>query len=139
MDISATALSRIRDKVIPAMNEWRFRPLDPVYAFVYMDCIHNKIRDGGSVLARAIYNILAVDLRGKKDLIGMYISENKVAKFWLSVITDLKIRGVEDILITCVDGLKGFPNAVFPKTQIQTCMVHQIRNSLRYRSHLWLI
>jgi transposase-like protein len=135
MDISATALSTITDKVVPAMNEWRSRPLDPIYAFVYMDCMHYKVREGGSVVTRAIYNILAVDLQGKKDLIGMYVSENEGAKFWLSVITDLKNRGVEDILITCVDGLKGFPeaiHAVFPKTEIQTCVVHQIRNSLRY-------
>lgn len=135
MDISATALSAITDKVIPAMNEWRSRPLNPVYAFVYMDCMHFKVREGGSVITRAVYNILAIDLQGKKDLIGMYVSENEGAKFWLSVITDLKNRGVEDILITCVDGLKGFPEAihsVFPKTEIQTCVVHQIRNSLRY-------
>lgn len=135
MDISATALSTITDKVIPAMNEWRSRPLNPVYAFVYMDCMHFKVREGGSVITRAVYNILAIDLQGKKDLIGMYVSENEGAKFWLSVITDLKNRGVEDILITCVDGLKGFPEAihsVFPKTEIQTCVVHQIRNSLRY-------
>ncbi len=135
MDISATALSTITDKVIPAMHEWRTRPLNPVYAFVYMDCMHFKVREGGSVVTRAIYNILAIDLQGKKDLIGMYVSENEGAKFWLSVITDLKNRGVEDILITCVDGLKGFPeaiHAVFPKTEIQTCVVHQIRNSLRY-------
>jgi len=135
MEISAAALSTITDKVIPAMNEWRSRPLDPIYAFVYMDCMHYKVREGGSVVTRAIYNILAVDLQGKKDLIGMYVSENEGAKFWLSVITDLKNRGVEDILITCVDGLKGFPeaiHAVFPKTEIQTCVVHQIRNSLRY-------
>jgi transposase-like protein len=135
MDISASTLSTITDKVIPAMNEWRSRPLDAIYAFVYMDCMHYKVREGGSVVTRAIYNILAVNLQGKKDLIGMYVSENEGAKFWLSVITDLKNRGVEDILITCIDGLKGFPeaiHAVFPKTEIQTCVVHQIRNSLRY-------
>ena len=135
MDISASTLSTITDKVIPAMNEWRSRPLDSIYAFVYMDCMHYKVREGGSVVTRAVYNILAVDLRGKKDLIGMYVSESEGAKFWLSVITDLKNRGVEDILIACVDGLKGFPeaiHAVFPKTEIQTCIVHQIRNSLRY-------
>lgn len=135
MEIPASTLSTITDKVIPAMNEWRSRPLDPLYAFVYMDCMHYKVREEGSVITRAIYNILAVNLQGKKDLIGMYVSENEEAKFWLSVITDLKNRGVEDILITCVDGLKDFPEAihsVFPKTEIQTCVVHQIRNSLRY-------
>jgi putative transposase len=135
MEISATQLSAITDKVIPAMNEWRIRPLQSVYAFVYLDCMHYKVRESGRVVTRAIYNILGVDLTGKKDLIGMYISESEGAKFWLSVITDLKNRGVEDILIACIDGLKGFPDAiatVFPQTQIQTCIVHQIRNSLRY-------
>ncbi len=97
--------------------------------------MHYKVRENGRVVTRAIYNILGVDLGGKKDLIGMYVSESEGAKFWLSVITDLKNRGVEDILIACIDGLKGFPEAigaVFPLTQIQTCVVHQIRNSLRY-------
>lgn len=135
MDISATQLSAITDKVIPAMNEWRTRPLQSVYPFVYLDCMHYKVRESGRVITRAIYNILGVDIEGKKDLIGMYVSESEGAKFWLSVITDLKNRGVEDILIACIDGLKGFPEAiatVFPLTQIQTCVVHQIRNSLRY-------
>ena len=135
MDISATQLSSITDKVIPAMNEWRTRSLQSVYPFVYLDCMHYKVRESGRVVTRAIYNILGVDIEGKKDLIGMYVSETEGAKFWLSVITDLKNRGVEDILIACIDGLKGFPEAiatVFPLTQIQTCVVHQIRNSLRY-------
>lgn len=135
MDISATQLSSITDKVIPAMNEWRTRSLQSVYPFVYLDCMHYKVRESGRVVTRAIYNILGVDIEGKKDLIGMYVSETEGAKFWLSVITDLKNRGVEEILIACIDGLKGFPEAiatVFPLTQIQTCVVHQIRNSLRY-------
>lgn len=135
MDISASTLSNITDKVIPAMNEWRSSPLESIYTFVYMDCMHFKVREGGSIVSRAVYNILAVNLRGKKELIGMYVSEKEGAKFWLSVITDLKNRGVEDILMVCVDGLKGFPEAistVFPKTEIQTCIVHQIRNTLCY-------
>jgi len=135
MDISASTLSAITDKVIPAMNEWRLRPLDSVYAFVYLDCMHYKVRDGNSVVTRAVYNILGVSLDGKKDLLGMYLSESEGAKFWLSVLTDLKNRGMQDILIACIDGLKGFPEAiaaVFPKTEIQTCVVHQVRNSLRY-------
>jgi len=97
--------------------------------------MHYKVKENGRVVTRAIYNVLGVDIEGKKDLIGMYISETEGSKFWLSVITDLKTRGVEDILIACIDGLKGFPEAiatVFPLTQIQTCVVHQIRNSLRY-------
>jgi transposase-like protein len=135
MDISAATLSAITDKVIPAMNEWRNRPLESVYAFVYLDCMHYKVREGSSVVTRAVYNILGVSLSGTKDLIGMYLSESEGAKFWLSVLTDLKSRGVEDRLIACIDGLKGFPEAiatVFPKTEIQTCIVHQIRSSLRY-------
>jgi transposase-like protein len=137
MDISAATLSSITDKVIPAMNEWRSRPLESVYAFVYLDCMHYKVREGGSVVTRAVYNILAVNLQGQKDLIGMYVSESEGAKFWLSVLTDLKNRGMQDMLIACVDGLKGFPEAIasiFPHTQVQTCVVHQIRNSLRYIS-----
>lgn len=135
MDISAATLSAITDKVIPAMNEWRSRALEPVYAFVYLDCMHYKVREAGNVVTRAVYNILGVNLEGKKELIGMYLSESEGAKFWLSVLTDLKIRGMQDMLISCIDGLKGFPeaiSAVFPQTQIQTCVVHQIRNSLRY-------
>lgn len=123
MDISATTLSAITDKVIPARNEWRNRPLESIYAFVYLDCMHYKVREGSSVVTRAVYNILGVSLSGTKELIGMYLSESEGAKFWLSVLTDLKSRGVEDILIACIDGLKGFPDAiaaVFPKTEIQT-------------------
>jgi transposase-like protein len=135
MDISATTLSAITDKVIPAMNEWRCRPLESVYTFVYLDCMHYKVREGSSVVTRAVYNILGVSLSGTKELMGMYLSESEGAKFWLSVLTDLKSRGVADILIACIDGLKGFPEAiaaVFPQTEIQTCVVHQIRSSLRY-------
>lgn len=135
MDISADTLSSITDKVIPAMNEWRQRPLESMYAFLYLDCMHYKVREGGHVVTRAVYNILGVGLDGRKDLIGMYLSESEGAKFWLSVLTDLKARGLQDILIACVDGLKGFPEAIasiFPKAEIQLCIVHQIRNSLRY-------
>lgn len=135
MEISAATLSSITDKVIPAMNEWRGRPLQSVYAFVYLDCMHYKVREGNGVITRAVYNILGVSLNGTKDLLGMYLSESEGAKFWLSVLTDLKNRGMQDMLIACIDGLKGFPEAIaaiFPKTEIQTCVVHQIRNSLRY-------
>lgn len=135
MEISAATLSSITDKVIPAMNEWRQRPLESVYAFVYLDCMHYKVREGNGVITRAVYNILGVSLRGQKDLLGMYLSESEGAKFWLSVLTDLKNRGLQDMLVACIDGLKGFPEAIaaiFPKTEIQTCVVHQIRNSLRY-------
>ena len=135
MEISATEISHITDKIIPLMNEWRNRPLEAVYPFVFLDCMHYKVRDNGTVESRAIYNILGISREGKKDLIGIYLSENEGAKFWLSVLTDLKQRGVEDILIACIDGLKGFPEAieaVFPKTKIQLCIIHQIRTSMRY-------
>jgi transposase-like protein len=124
MDISATTLSSITDKVIPAMNEWRSRPLESVYAFVYLDCMHYKVREGSSVVTRAVYNILGVSLSGTKDLIGMYLSESEGAKFWLSVLTDLKSRGVEDILLACIDGLKGSrrPLALsFPEPRSSFC------------------
>ena len=137
MEISATEISHITDKVIPVVNEWRTRALEAIYTFVFLDCIHYKVRENGTIQSRAIYNILGVNKEGKKELIGMYVSENEGAKFWLSVLTDLKQRGVEDILIACIDGLKGFPEAiaaVFPKTQIQLCIIHQIRTSLRYVS-----
>ncbi|WP_293879443.1 IS256 family transposase [Sphingobacterium sp. UBA1498] len=135
MDISATEISHITDKIIPAMNEWRNRPLESVYPFVFLDCMHYKVKDNGSVQSRAVYNILGVNQDGRKELIGIYLSENEGAKFWLSVLSDLKQRGVEDILVACVDGLKGFPEAIesiYPKTQVQLCIVHQIRSSLRY-------
>jgi len=135
MEISATQISHITDKIVPVMNEWRNRPLDPVYPFVFLDCMHYKVRENGTVESRAIYNILGINMQGKKDLIGIYLSENEGAKFWLAVLTDLKQRGVEDILIACIDGLKGFPEAiaaVFPQTRVQLCIVHQIRTRLRY-------
>jgi len=135
MEVSAATLSSITDKIIPAMNEWRQRPLESVYAFVHLDCMHYKVREGNGVITGAVYNIPGVSLRGQKDLLGMCLSESEGAKFWLSVLTDLKNRGLQDMLIACIDGLKGFPEAIaaiFPKTEIQTCVVHQIRNSLRY-------
>lgn len=138
MDVSAAQLSAITDKVIPAMQEWRSRALEAIYPVVFMDCIHYKVKEDGRVVARAIYNLLGIDVEGRKDLIGMYSAESEGAKFWLSVLTDLKNRGVKDILIACVDGLKGFPEAIasiFPHTQVQLCIVHQIRNSLKYISH----
>ena len=135
MEISATEISRITDSVLPAVQEWRNRSLDAVYPFVFLDCMHYKVRVNGSVESRAIYNLLGIDIEGKKELLGIYVSENEGAKFWLGVLTDLKKRGVEDILIACIDGLKGFPEAieaVFPKTRVQLCIVHQIRTSMRY-------
>ncbi|MDR6457419.1 transposase-like protein [Chryseobacterium vietnamense] len=135
MDISATEISNITDKVIPAMTEWRNRPLESVYPFIFLDCMHFKVKENSSVQSRAVYNILGINREGKKELLGIYLSENEGAKFWLSVLSELRQRGVEEILVACVDGLKGFPEAiesVYPKTQIQLCIVHQIRTSLRY-------
>ncbi|TXK18366.1 IS256 family transposase [Pontibacter qinzhouensis] len=135
MALSATQLSEITDKVVPAMNQWRGRPLDSLYCFLYLDCMHYKVRSEGKVVARAVYNVLGINQEGRKELIGMYVAESEGAKFWLSVLSELKTRGVEDVLIACVDGLKGFPEAietVFPAAQVQLCVIHQIRNTLRY-------
>ncbi len=135
VEISATTLSEITDRVIPQVKEWQNRPLDEVYPIVWMDAMHYKVRDGGKVVSRAVYNMLAINKEGRKELIGMYISESEGANFWLSVLTDLKSRGVKDILIACTDNLKGFSDAIlsiYPETEIQKCVIHQIRNSLKY-------
>jgi putative transposase len=135
VQVSAATLSEITDRVIPQVKEWQNRPLDEVYPIVWLDAMHYKVRDGGKVVSRAVYNILAVSKEGKKELIGMYISESEGANFWLSVLTDLKSRGVQDILIACTDNLKGFSEAIlsiYPETEIQKCVIHQIRNSLKY-------
>lgn len=135
VEISATTLSEITDRVIPRVKEWQNRPLDEVYPIVWLDAMHYKVRDGGKVVSRALYNVLAVNKEGRKELIGMYVSESEGANFWLAVLTDLKNRGVNDILIACTDNLKGFSEAIlsiFPQTEIQKCVIHQIRNSLKY-------
>ncbi len=135
VEVSTTTLSEITDRVIPQVKEWQNRPLDDLYPIVWLDAMHYKVRDGGKVVSRAVYNILALNKEGKKELIGMYISESEGANFWLSVLTDLKSRGVKDILIACTDNLKGFSEAIlsiFPKTEIQKCIIHQVRNSLKY-------
>ena len=135
--ISPTTLSNMTDKVIPQVKEWQERPLESVYCFVWMDAIHYKVREDGRIVSRAVYNIIGVDNNGYKDLLGMYVSESEGARFWLQVLNNLKTRGVEDILIASIDNLNGFTEAietVFPKTEIQLCIVHQIRNSLKYIS-----
>lgn len=134
-DISAATLSAITDRVIPQIKEWQARPLEEVYCIVWMDAMHYKVKDEGKVTSRAVYNILGITTEGKKELLGMYVSESEGANFWLSVLTDLQHRGVNDILIACIDNLKGFSEAItsiFPKTEVQSCIVHQIRNSLKY-------
>lgn len=134
--ISAETISHITDKVWPEIQSWRNRSLEDVYPIVWLDAIHYKVKDEkGAVVSRAIYNVLGVDRHGFKDLLGMYVSQSEGANFWLGVLTDLKNRGVKDILIACIDGLKGFPDAInaeFPETDVQLCIVHQIRNSLKY-------
>jgi putative transposase len=135
VEVSSTTLSEITDRVIPQIKEWQSRPLDDVYPIVWLDAMHYKVRDGGKVVSRAVYNILSINKEGRKELLGMYISENEGANFWLSVLTDLKSRGLQDILIACTDNLKGFSEAIlsiFPKTEIQKCVIHQVRNSLKY-------
>lgn len=136
-DVSATLISKVTDSVIDRITEWQSRPLDSIYPIVYLDCIVIKIRQDARVINKAIYVALGVNMEGHKDLLGLWMSENEGAKFWLSVLTELKARGVQDILIACVDGLKGFPDAIaveFPQTRVQLCIVHMVRNSLRYVS-----
>lgn len=134
-DISATTLSSITDKVIPLVKEWQQRPLESLYCIVWLDAMYYKVKEEGRTQTRCVYNILGIKEDGRKDVLGMYVSQSEGANFWLGVITDLKQRGVEDILIACIDNLKGFDEAIrtiYPQTEVQTCVVHQIRNSLKY-------
>ena len=134
-DVSATLISKVTDAVLEQVIEWQSRPLDAVYPIAYLDCIVVKIRQDKKVINKAIYLALGVNMAGHKELLGLWLSENEGAKFWLNVLTELQNRGVKDILIACVDGLKGFPDAIntaFPDTQVQLCIVHRVRNSLKY-------
>ncbi len=134
-DVSPTLISRVTNAVIEQVVQWQARPLDAVYPIVYLDCLVVKIRQDKQVINKAVYLALGVNVEGHKELLGMWISENEGAKFWLNVLTELQNRGVKDILIACVDGLKGFPdaiNTVYPETQIQLCIVHMVRNSLKF-------
>ena len=138
IDVSDTTISRITDKVLPLIKEWQERPLEEVYAVVFMDAIHYHVRSEGRIVKRAVYIAIGINMAGIKDVLGMYVGENESAKFWLSIMNGLKNRGVEDILITCVDGLTGFPQAieaVYPNAEIQQCIIHQIRNSTKYVSY----
>lgn len=134
-DISHTVLSQITDKIIPEIKQWQSRPLEPMYCIVWLDAMHYKVKVDGKIQHKALYNVLGVNKEGIKEVLGMYISESEGANFWLQVLSDLNNRGLNDILIACTDNLKGFSQAIlsiFPKTQIQKCIVHQIRNSLKY-------
>lgn len=134
-DISHTVLSQITDKIIPDIKAWQNRPLEPLYCIVWLDAMHYKVKEDGKIVHKALYNILGINKEGYKEVLGMYVSESEGANFWLQVLTDLHNRGLKDILIACTDNLRGFTNAilsVFPKAQVQLCIVHQIRNSLKY-------
>lgn len=136
-EVSPALISAVTDAVAEDVRQWQGRPLDAVYPILYLDCLHVKVRDSGVVSTKAVYLALGVTMNGVKELLGMWISPNEGAKFWLSVMTELRNRGVRDIFIACVDGLKGFPEAietVFPQTQVQLCIIHLLRNSLNYVS-----
>jgi transposase-like protein len=135
VNVSDGTMNSITDRVIPAIREWQNRPLERLYAIVYMDAMHFKIRDDGRVTTKAIYTILGIDMSGKKEILGLYQGDNESASFWLQVLNDLSQRGVEDILIASIDNLRGFADAIesmYPKTEVQLCVIHQIRNSLKY-------
>ena len=134
-EVSSATLSSITDKLLPTITEWRNRPLESVYTVVFLDAMFFKSREGGKVSNKVIYNIMGINQDGIKDILGFYVAESEGSNFWLGVLNDLRARGVEDILIACIDGLKGFPDAiqaVYPKTEVQLCIVHQIRNSVKY-------
>lgn len=133
--VSHTVIGEITERIVPKVKEWQSRPLEALYCIVWLDCMHYKVKVDGKVESRALYNILGINKDGKKEIIGMYTSESEGAKFWLSVLTNLQNRGLKDILIACIDNLNGFSEAIasiFPKAEIQSCIVHQIRNSLKY-------
>ena len=135
IEVSAEMVSRITDQVIELAKEWQARPLDAVYPFIFLDAIHYSVKTDSKILKRAAYVVLGVNLEGRKDVLGIYVGENETSKFWLMVLSDLKNRGVRDIFIVSVDGLNGFKeaiNSVFPRSEIQRCIVHQIRNTLKY-------
>lgn len=138
LEISDTTVSRITDKVLPAAKEWQQRPLESVYAVVFLDAIHYHVRSEGQIIKKAVYIAIGIALDGKKDVLGMWVGENESAKFWAGVLNNMRNRGVDDILIACTDNLTGFSQAieaVFPQTDIQNCIIHQLRNSSRYVSY----
>ena len=135
IELSAEMVSKITDKILPEVKEWQSRPLNPVYPFVFMDCIHYKVREDGRILSRAAYIVLGVTVEGYKDILSITVGANETSKFWLGMLNDLKNRGVQDVLFFCVDGLPGFKDAiqaVFPQAQIQRCVIHMLRNSFKY-------
>ena len=138
IEVSDTTVSRITDKILPVAREWQQRPLEAIYAVVFMDAIHYHVRSEGRIIKKAVYIAIGINLDGRKDVLGMWVGENESAKFWATVLNGLKNRGVEDIFIACTDNLTGFSSAieaVFPKTEIQNCIIHQLRNSSKYVSY----
>jgi len=135
VSVSDGVINSITDRIIPEIREWQSRPLERIYAIVWMDAIHFKIREDGRVITKAVYSVLGVNLKGEKEVLGIYLGNNESATFWLQVLTDLHQRGLEDILIASIDNLRGFADAIeniFPKTEVQLCIIHQIRNSMKY-------
>ncbi|QCX33447.1 IS256 family transposase [Caloramator sp. E03] len=138
IDISPELVSKITDRIIPEVKEWQSRPLEKIYSFIFMDAIHYKVREEGRILNRAAYVVLGVNIEGYKEVLGIWIGENESSRFWLGVLNDLKGRGVEDVLVFCVDGLTGMKEAIqaaYPKSEIQRCIIHQLRNSFKYVSY----
>lgn len=135
INVSSGTINSVTDKLIPELKAWQQRPLDSHYPIVWLDAIHYKVKEDGRYISKAVYTLLALNMQGKKEILGLHLSENEGANYWLSVLTDLNNRGVKDILIACVDGLTGFPEAIatiFPETETQLCVIHQIRNSMKY-------
>ena len=135
VEVSPATITAITDKLVPQLTEWRSRTLEALYTIVFLDAMFFKIRQDNKVVTRVVYNVMGIDQHGRKDILGFYTCESEGSHFWLGVLNDLKARGLEDILIACVDGLKGFPEAIntaFPNTEVQLCIVHQIRNSLKF-------
>lgn len=138
IEVSDSTVSRITDKILPVVKEWQQRPLEEIYAVVFLDAIHYHVRSEGQIVKKAVYIAIGINMEGIKEVLGIWVGENESAKYWLSILNGLKNRGVEDILIACVDGLTGFDNAieaVYPKTEIQQCIIHQIRNTTRFVSY----
>ena len=138
LSVSDSTISRVTDKILPIVREWQQRPLESLYGVVFMDAVHFHVRSEGQIVKKAVYVAIGLDMEGKRDVLGMWIGENESAKFWLGILNSLKNRGVEDILIACVDGLTGFTNAieaVYPRTEVQQCIIHQIRNTTRFVSY----
>lgn len=138
LSLSPAQMSELTDRLLPELQEWQKRPLSPLYAMVWFDAIHFSCRDNGSVQSKALYNVYAVNQEGFRELLGIYISGSESSKFWLEVLQDLRLRGVEDILIACTDNLRGFSDAIsstFPATVVQSCIVHQVRNTVKYAAY----